>query len=216
MLQIHPPTKKAKYYFSKVTMDGAQVVIKIPFASLTQMMSLVKQDGYLTMIDVSQDQNALAIIKNIEDQCITSLINNNRKWFRNGLDETVIHNMFDSTLLHENVRAYVSFLRSHLEVPGYNDFLEWYNKAKLPAPYHITLICDGLFIYPERFGLRWIIRSIKEHKEDPDDIVPEYAEIISYWEEKVEARKKILDALMLELKTQFSDKAVGELKKYII
>lgn len=215
-LQIHPPVKKAKYYFSKVTMNGAQVVLKIPYAAITQMTPLAKQDGYLTMLDISQDQNALNVITKLEECCLDSVRVNNKKWFRNALEESVIQEMFDPTFSGNTLRSYVSFLRSHLEVAGCGDFPDWVTKCKLPAPYYVTLVCDGLFIYPDRFGLRWIVRSIKEYQEDPDDIVPEYAEIITFWEEKIEARKKILDALLMELKTHFSDKAVAELKKYIL
>jgi hypothetical protein len=215
-LHIHPPVKKAKYYFSKVTMDGAQVVLKIPYAAIAQMTPLAKQDGYLTMIDISQDQNALDFVHKIERECLDSLRANNKKWFRNALEESVIQEMFDPAFSQGLLRGYVSFLRSHLEVAGCVDFPDWVAKCKLPAPYYITLVCDGLFIYPERFGLRWIVRTIKENKEDPEDIVPEYGEIINFWEEKIEARKKILDALLVELKTHFSDKAVAELKKYIL
>lgn len=216
MFKIHPPTKKNNYYFSKITYDNSIFVLKVPYASISQMVSLSKQDGYMVHIDVSQDQNAADTIKDLETQCLQSITSNNKKWFRNALEESVIQEMFDPTLVQGSVRSYISLLRSHLEVPGYADFPEWFNKCKLPAPFHITLVCDGLFIYPNRFGIRWIIRSIKENKEDPDDIVPEYGEIITYWEEKVTAQKKILDELMVELKTHFSDKAVAQLKKYIL
>ena len=216
MLQIHPPVKKSKYYFSKVTRNGNQVLLKVPYAAIAEMVPLSKQDGYQVVLDISQDQNALEVVKNLEKQCVNSLRENNRKWFRNALDNSVIEEMFDPTMGKDgSMRCYISFLRSHLEVAS-SDFPDWYKKCQLPAPYHVTLHCDGLFIYPDRFGLRWIIHSIKEYKEDPDDIVPEYAEIISYWEEKIEARKKILDALLVELKSHFSDKAVAELKKYIL
>lgn len=216
MFKIHPPTKKNNYYFSKITQDNNHVVLKVPYASIAQMVHLSKQDGYMVTIDVSQDQNAADFIKSLETTCLQTIISHNKKWFRNALDESVIQEMFDPTLVQATVRSYISLLRSHLEVPGYADFPEWFHQCKLPAPFHITLVCDGLFIYPNRFGIRWIIRSIKENKEEPDDIVPEYGEIITYWEEKVEAQKKILDELMVELKTHFSDKAVAQLKKYIL
>lgn len=216
MLKIHPPTKKNNYYFSKITQDNNTVVLKMPYAAISQMVSLSKQDGYMVTIDISQDQNAVEFINKLESLCVQTLNSNNKKWFRNALEESVIQEMFDPTLVQHSVRSYISLLRSHLEVPGYADFPEWFNKCKLPAAFHVTLVCDGLFIYPNRFGIRWIIRSIKENKEEPDDIVPEYGEIITYWEEKVEAQKKILDELMVELKTHFSDKAVAQLKKYIL
>lgn len=215
MIQVHPPIKKSKYFFCKVTKDGNRIMLKIPYAVFTEVVSLSKQEGYLSLIDLAQDHNALEIINTIEQYCKEAILNNNRKWFRNSLDEDTIMEMFDPTLLQTTVRSYISFLRSHLEIPNYSDFPDWNSKCKLPFSCHVTLICDGLFIYPDRFGLRWIVHSIKDFKEDPNEIVPEYGEIISYWEEKVEQRKKMLDALMAEIKTSFSDKAVEELKKLL-
>jgi len=219
---VHPPIHKSKYYFSKITNeDKKPIIIKLPYTSVQQLLSLSSKQGYLMHLGLHQEQNALQIIKNIESICMTELIKNNDKWFRNSLDETTIREMFHSTVEQDIVFAYISLLRSHLELPKFADIPEWFNSVKnnLPKSYYITLICDGLFIYPSRFGIRWIVHSIKDFKEETDEIIPDYEDIIQYWQEQVDDTKKKLnsrlekiDYLMGQIKKkEFSEKEIEEL-----
>jgi hypothetical protein len=217
---IHPPVRKSKYFFSKITNeDRKPITLKIPYAAIQQLISLSNQQGYLVYLNLNQEQNA---VKNIESKCIEELIKNNGKWFHNSLDEDKIKDLFESTLNNDILHAYISFLRTNISLPNYTEIPEWYNnvKSRLPQSYYITLICDGLFIYPTRFGLRWIIHSIKEFKEENDEIIPDYDDIIHYWQEKVDVTKKLLssrlekiDLLMAQIKRkEFSEKEIEELK----
>lgn len=223
---VHPPVRKSKYFFSKITNeDKKPLLIKLPYASLQQFISLSNQQGYLVHLNLSQEQNALKLIKDLEQQCMDELIANNCKWFHNSLDEDKIKEMFDSTVEHDTLYSYISLLRSHLEIPNFTDIPEWQLSIKntLPKSYFVTLVCDGLFIYPTRFGLRWIIHSIKEFKEESDDIIPDYEDIIRFWEEQVNTTKKQLvsrlnkiESLMNQIKKkEFSEKEIKELKELL-
>lgn len=222
-MNIQPPTRKSKYYFCKLVDENKkQVSLKIPYASILHIVTLSNQQGYQVELNISQDHSAADLIKSIENLCIESLIKYNKKWFRNGLDESKILSMFDSTLVQDRMYCYISLLRSHLNIPNFTDIPEWIHtvKDKLPKTIHIKLLCDGLFIYPKRFGLRWIVDSIQEFQEDIHEISPDYDDIIQYWQSRVDSAKleikqklESMDRLMALIRTkEFSEKEIEELK----
>ena len=222
-MNIQPPIRKSKYYFCKLVDEHKkQLSLKIPYASILHVVALSNQQGYQIELNLSEDQSAIHFIKQLENYCIESLIKHNKKWFRNGLDESKIFSMFDSTLLQDRMHCYISLLRSRLNIPDFIDIPEWIQtvKDKLPKTIHIKLLCDGLFIYPKRFGLRWIVDSIQEFQEDIHEISPDYDDIIQYWQSrvdtaKIETKQKLesMDRLMALIRTkEFSEKEIEELK----
>lgn len=220
---VHSPNRKTNYYLCKIhNSDKKQITLKIPYAIVTHIIPLSNQQGYQVQLNISQDHSAVTTINEIENICIESIIKNNKKWFLNGLDELHIQNLFETTLDQERLNCYISLLRSHINIQGYTDIPEWIhaNKDKLPKMVHIKLLCDGLFIYPKRFGLRWIIESIQEIPEENEEIIPDYDDILHYWQDKVDTTKKIylskIDAMdrymkLIEQK-EFSEKDIQELK----
>jgi hypothetical protein len=222
-MNIQPPIRKSKYYFCKIVDEHKkQISIKIPYASILHIVALSNQQGYQVELNLAEDQSAIHIIKEIENTCIETLIKNNKKWFRNVLDESKILSMFDSTLVQDRMHCYISLLRSQLKIQNVTDIPQWIKaiKDKLPKTIYIKLICDGLFIYPKRFGLRWIVDSIQEFQEDIHEISPDYDDIIQYWQSCVDHSKKkmkhtieSMDQLMALIRTkEFSEKEIQELK----
>lgn len=225
-MNIHPPVRKSNYYFCKLlNPDKKQISLKIPYAILTHVIPLSNQQGYQIEINMSHDHSAINFIKKLETECIETIIKHNKKWFLNSLDELKIYNLFNTTVEQERLTCYISLLRSYINIQGYTDLPEWIHatKDKLPKSIHIKLLCDGLFIYPKRFGLRWIVESIQEIPEETEDIIPDYEDIIQYWQEKVTTAKKLyqskIDAMdkymkLIEQK-EFSEKDIQELKTFL-
>jgi hypothetical protein len=216
-MEIHTPTRKPKYFFCKITDHKKPVHLKIPDAQVQQKVPLSSLQGYMCRVDISKDGSALECIKQIERLCLNSIKENNKKWFKNELDEDTINGMFRSVLDDSVLTAYVSHLRSHIHLKGVTDLEAWSRTVDADT-YHVTLICDGLFIYPTHFGLRWIIRGIKDFQDE--EIQPEWSEIVHYWEESLREAKETLfsrlarmDVLMDKIKSnEFSESDIQELK----
>lgn len=186
---LQAPVKKSNYYYCKLTDNQARLFsLKIPFCSLQQAWLLSKQQGYLLHLRVPRDDFAKETIQELENFCIQELVKNNKKWFRNELEESKIQEMYDSCISQDVLHIYVSSLRSYLTGPGAEmgvcDWLE-NGKHKFPQLVQCTVVCDGLFIYPKKFGLRWVIREIGEYQEqEHEDILPEVQDIVEHWTER--------------------------------
>jgi hypothetical protein len=182
---IQAPVKKSNYYHSRILSDVKKnIKLTIPYCVLKHFLMLSNKQGFLLYVRVLPDDFAKEQILKLEENCISEMITHNAKWFRNGLEEGKIRDMFESCLEGDVLRVYVSPLRSTIQHPEML-LTEWLqaNKTHLPKNITITITCDGMFIYPTKFGLRWIIQEMKEFQEE-EDISPEAGDILEYWEEK--------------------------------
>ena len=61
----------------------------------------------------------------------------------------------------------------------------------MPLPIKCKVICDGVFIYPKKFHLRWILTDLQEYDENIyDDAGFDYdhrLEIEAYWKSRWES-----------------------------
>lgn len=184
---VHPPIKKNTYYHSRITDDHKRILkLTIPFCILKNYLMLSNKQGYLLDVRVPIHDFAMETIQSLEEHCIQELIQHNAKWFKNSLEEEKIREYFESCVTGDSLRVYASALRSsgiHQETMV--NIGEWLHihRHQIPKQSTITIVCDGMFIYPHKFGLRWIIREVKEYQE-PEEIVPDVDEIISFWQEK--------------------------------
>jgi len=184
---VQPPVKKATYYHSRITDDHKRILkLTIPYSILKNYLVLSNKQGYLLDVRVPTNDFAMDTIQELEALCIQELIKNNAKWFKNSLEEEKIREYFESCIVGDNLRIYASALRSsgvqHETMVNVGEWLQTY-RNQIPKQITITIVCDGMFIYPHKFGLRWIVREIKEYQE-PEEIVPEVDEIVTFWQEK--------------------------------
>jgi hypothetical protein len=84
---------------------------------------------------------------------------------------------------------------------------EWFGKySKNLTKVSLKIVCDGLYIYPDKFGLRWIIQEIQEYQE-PEDISPDIDELVIYWKDKAARQIKELEIKKNELEQKIADLA---------
>lgn len=215
---LKSPIKKNNYYFCKILdQNSKQFKLNIPYASIIDISLLSKQQGYHTIINVPQDDYAKETMLDIENKCIQEMVLNNNKWFKNNLTEEKIKDIFDSSIIEENaISLYVSLVRTYFT--GENVSIgEWIEREKnnLPKNISLSIICDGLFIYKNKFGLRWIIKEIKTNNEDfTDEIIPDKNDIIDHWQDKVNEYITHLDDLSKEYNKQIDN--INKNKKYVI
>lgn len=208
---IHKPVKKDTHYSSRITTTSKRgVKLRIPYSVIKQSMLLSNKHGHLIDIQVPENDFAMEAILSIEKSCVAELIKNNSKWFDNSLNEDKIPTLLESCVHDDNcLQIYSSNIRSvavfNNSIISVSDWLE-----KNPIEVSLTIFCDGMFIYPTRFGLRWIISEIKECENNAEDICPDIGELEEFWKDKA---TQYLKAMLIQ--KEKLDKKISEVNSII-
>ena len=206
-VSLDKPVKKNTSYHSRLSVNGKRnVKLNIPYGVLKQSLVLTNKQGYLVDIRVPINDYSVEYISAIEKQCINELIKENANWFKNGLNADAIPAMLESCISRDtSLHIYASNIRSSgVCSEGLIDIDEWFCKYKNLTKVSLKIVCDGLYIYPDKFGLRWIILEIQEYQE-PEDISPDIDELVLYWKDKADRQIKELESKKNELEQKISD-----------
>jgi len=208
-VSLDKPVKKNSSFLSRVSVNGKRILkLNIPYGVLKQSLVLTNKQGYLVDIRVPLNDYSVEYISAIEKECIKELIKENANWFKNGLNADAIPGMLESCISRDtSLHIYASNLRSSgVCSEGLVDIDEWFAMHKNLTKVSLKIVCDGLYIYSDKFGLRWIITEIQEYQE-PEDIGPDMDELVVYWKDKstryieeLESQKNQLDSKIAHLK----------------
>lgn len=125
----------------------------------------------ISIVDLSDDKVAIEVfiedvgtrekLEQVDNDCKNSIIKNNKKWFKNDLNDEDIINKFE--------HCYDAQTTSMIII-AYKAYLENFDRDKLKEgdPLHFKIKLLGLFINPDSFGNRWMITSIYEDEEEED------------------------------------------------
>jgi hypothetical protein len=200
-VSLDKPVKKNTSYHSRLSVNGKKIVkLNIPYGVLKQSLVLTNKQGYLVDIRVPINDYSVEYISAIEKQCITELVKQNANWFKNGLNADAIPSMLESCISRDtSLHIYASNIRSSgVCSEGLVGIDEWFSKYKKLTKVSLKIVCDGLYIYPDKFGLRWIITEIQEYQE-PEDISPDMDELLIYWKDKTDRHIKELESKKKEI-----------------
>lgn len=207
-VSLDKPVKKNNSYLSRLSVNGKKnIKLNIPYGVLKQSLVLTNKQGYLVDIRVPINDYSVEYISAIEKQCINELIKENANWFKNGLNADAIPAMLESCISRDtSLHIYASNIRSSgVCSEGLVGIDEWFSKcSKNLTKVSLKIVCDGLYIYPDKFGLRWIILEIQEYQE-PEDISPDIDELVLYWKDKADRQIKELESKKNELEQKISD-----------
>ena len=119
------------------------------------------------------------------------MIQTNQNWFQNDLTETEIRAMFKPSFVQNELTVYYSHLRPpHTHIADIHEWIQQH-KYSLPISIKCTLKCDGLFVYPTYFQLRWTLVQIDEFEDIELEIdTDERLSIETYWKTLVEKKSK--------------------------
>lgn len=191
MYELSALKQRSKYYHADIKENNKNVYLSFFKANVIQVTPLSKDQGFSFIIKVPENDYNYGIIKNIEEYVIQQIIENNGNWFNNDLSEEIIRESFKSTLSGGNINIYYSTQRP--PDSAIFDFEKWYNDNKYNSSLSIRckIKCEGVYIYPKKFLLRWIITAIDEYDEDVDinEIIidnEERQEIEKYWKDNYE------------------------------
>lgn len=214
---LDKPVKKQNYYVARLSVNGKRMIkLNIPYGILKQSLILSNKQGFLAEIRVPVNDYSLEYISAIENACIKTLIKENNNWFENSLNADRIGEMLESCITRgSSLHIYGSNLRSSgISEDGLLSINEWFEKYKNLTKVALTIVCDGLYIYPDKYGLRWVITEIREYQE-PEDISPDMGELVAYWKDKITGRIQRLEQSLLNLKNIYEHINENNLEKEV-
>lgn len=163
-LVVHDPVKKQNNYVARVTdpsVSGGPVRMRV----CANFMAFVPLDkGGRTMRVHVQDPDIAAKISAIDDFVRAETISRNAEWFDNDMDDDAINTLFRDSL--NKLRSTMTVLLSDTREAN------WYSRGEYldsePEGGSLdpgtALVLDveiqGLFFYPKKFGIRWIVRNV--------------------------------------------------------
>ena len=199
---LDKPIKKQNAYLSRLTVNGKRTVkINIPYGILKQALVLSNKQGFLAEIRVPVNDYSVEYMTSIENACVKELIKENANWFKNGLCSDKITDMLETCISRgTSLHVYASNVRSSgISDDGLISINEWFEKYKNLTKVALTIACDGLYIYSDKYGLRWVITEIREYQE-PEDISPDIDELVAYWKDKTVLHIEKLEKSLSNLK----------------
>jgi hypothetical protein len=118
------------------------------------------------------DQDIVNVIGNIDDQARQITIEKNQTWFNNGLESDTIDKLFRNSLNKTNNTMLVLISDTNeptLYVNGIQDDDFNLNELTPHVSFTLTIEAQGLLIYPKKFGIRWVVKSIYITNDKSDD-----------------------------------------------
>jgi hypothetical protein len=170
-IQIREPIKKEKNYIAKITNElNKQIRIKISDAVFMSLNSL--EGGGRTMRIYINDNDTVNNVSSIDDQVRKITIEKNQDWFNNNLTNETIDQLFRNSMNKTNNTMLVLISDTNepsVYVNGVTDEDFNINNIKSKTPVSLVIEAQGLLIYPKKFGIRWIVRSIYISNNSNDD-----------------------------------------------
>lgn len=217
VIYISEPVKKEKNFISKITNETNKLVrIKVSDASFMSISPLT--GGGKTMRIYINDDDIVTKITNIDDEVRKITIKKNQEWFNNNLTSETINSLFRNSVNKVNNTMLVLISDTNepiIYLNGVQD--EEFNINTLQPKTSFTLVMEaqGLLIYPKKFGIRWIIRSVyisnntdETHENihvDKESIEESWKNDIYEMESKIETDISVLESRIQSLKILKND-----------
>lgn len=202
---IDSPEKRKDYYVSRVSYKRNQpFTIKIGDARVGAIHEIENDGGYMVKLWIPQ--HPADVMKDVDKTVIDASKENNQEWFNNALPTDKIIEYFRPSI---NEQRTSTVLVSTTKIPrsivwcgeDMDDFAGIANKSgrELRAmSCNCTLEIQGIYFYPKRFGVRWIVRNIEFFDpntidEDSDGCEVDREDIESFWDAELQEIKDIID-----------------------
>lgn len=201
MITVHDPQKKNSNYMSRVLSaeNGRPIRLRVAAAKCVNVMRL-SRGGHTISLQI-MDAAAAQTVSNTDDAVRGATAAKNPTWFHNTLEPAKMDSMFRAAL--NQTTQMMTVLVSDVKEPSiYVDgvLVPSIEESGLAAGnvIHIDIEAQGLFFYPHKFGVRWIVRRLyiaTGALEDPSDDWAECEKlhVESFWRQDVDAVKTSID-----------------------
>jgi len=172
-LRIENPKKKKGMYISKVvTNNNKEVRLKINLAKFISLQKIPESGDLLKIwLNPSVNENIINIFKKIDEEVLHAIIDNNEIWFENGLSLDKINDFFRPSL--NVLNNTILLLNSNTEdslITYDNNIVDSLNDITfIDTHMNIEVELKGLYFFPKKCGIRWIIRKIIINKENSNE-----------------------------------------------
>lgn len=197
------PVKKSKAFVSEIkTKRGKPFLLKLSNVSIQDVFHLKEHQGYLLHIGVSSNTSAHETIRTLDELALQETLQRKAQWFPNSrMSKEKILEYFRPSLAHTSNTLHV--LVSDAKEPSH---VEWYGqpvdcfdallqkgkRTLRDATATFVIEAHGLYFYEQKFGIRWILRSVVF--QDPpsteigeDELYSDKHEIEEFWGSEVAA-----------------------------
>lgn len=183
---FHDPVRKKDAFVARVqrrngsgsgSTKGGNFILKATECKLASIRVLKDGGGCLLKVWLPPGCHAEEEVTSMDQTALDAIRVNNGTWFRNNLSEEKMIEYFRPALAEgQPFTVLVSDMREP-DPPGEWDTLKRMDARSLRS---VMVNCifeaQGLFFYPKRFGIRWMLRGIRiQRDEEEEDIVGEGA-----------------------------------------
>lgn len=212
MIVIHSPEKCKDYYVSNISHGKKNQRLKVRLTETKLLdMRIASDNAYILRLWVPPDSIAHELIEETDDKAIITTSKHNKEWFANGLSVNKINEYFRRSIESQVCNVIVSPIKVPRSIIVNGEMIDDFDKvATIPSKEwksfkhcSCTLEAQGLYFYPKRFGVRWILREIdmgtKTSEVCEETPAIDRDDIEEFWESEVhEVRKSLkqdMDAL---------------------
>lgn len=193
------PIKKSKAYVSEIrTKQGRPFLLKISNVHIQDIFHLKEHQGHILQVGVPTDAIAFDTIRTLDEQALQETLLRKAKWFPRGneLTRDKVHEYFRPSISSypaNSISVLVSVSKEPSEVTWFGENVNCIdrviNKGKRAikeANATLTIEACGIYFYEQKFGIRWILRSVAFHGPPSVELVDiNKSEIESFWKEDV-------------------------------
>lgn len=188
MLVIKNPTRKKDTYVAKVACkEGRAVRVTFPYAKF------VTRNGHILRIWVPDDSTIADVVSAYDEECLQAALTSNAEWFSNALDPEKIHGFFRKSINRNTMAILISDVKPPC-IYHNRSIVESFDGIGDPSKVRLSveLEIQGLYFFSQKFGLRWLLKTIKI-EDEPDEELEEPRDHKSDVEDEWERDIKTLD-----------------------
>lgn len=213
------PIKKSKAFVSEIkTKHGKPFTVKLTNVHIQDIFHLKEGNGQLLQVCMPTESSAFDTIRTLDEKALQETIQRKHLWFpQSALSKEKVLQYFRNSITHDTntLSVVVSSLSEPTRVDWCGEPVECFEallskgkRSLREAIAHMTIEAEGLYFYGQKFGIRWVLRSISFTNStmdgaDNDESVDKH-EIEAAWEEEMADLHEMMmdDIAMLEGKIQ--------------
>lgn len=202
--------KKAKAFVSEIkTKNGKALLLKVANVSVQDVFHLKENQGFLLHIGVPTTSSAHETIRTLDELALQETLHRKSQWFPNSkLSKEKVLEYFRPSLVHTSntLHVLVSENKEPSQIVWFGESVDCFDALLGKASKreirnaNATFVIEahGLYFYEQKFGIRWILRSV-EFQHPPsteigeDEMYSDKQEIEEFWGCEVAAVHECID-----------------------
>lgn len=220
---FHTPTKKLGTYVSRVTGDdGKALKIQIHNVHVLAVHRVSSGNGYIFRIGVPKSTYAAEEIIKLDEGALDIVKQQNAAWFSNSMPTETIEEYFRPAWSRDQMSVLVTTPKRILwenEIVDHVDGLLYHYSSDVYKYYaSVSLEAQGIYFYPKKFGVRWILKDIAFHEDHTDSVASNTFEWIhrdeveDFWSTEVSHVVTDIAGDICKLKKQIADMEMLQLQ----